>query len=98
MSCNALRLTPLAALLLLGGCETVGPNGSLDPGFGESARYNAAMHIIDPDPKVAAGAAMPGDSGAMGAAAVKRYRTNTVKATEQVNTTGGTSGSSGPRN
>lgn len=97
MSFNPMRLLPLAALAVIGGCETIHPNGSTDPGFGETARYNAAIQTIDPDPRVAEGAAMPGDNGAVGAAAGKRYRTGTVKPVERVQTTSSTSGSSGPQ-
>ncbi len=83
------------ALALLAGCDTVNPHtGSLDPGFGEAVKYNAAIQTIDPDPVYAEDGAQPGDSGAKGAAAVKRYRTDAVKEVEQVETT--TSGS-GPR-
>lgn len=83
------------ALALLAGCDTVNPQtGSLDPGFGEAVKYNAAIQTIDPDPVYAEDGAQPGDSGAKGAAAVKRYRTDAVKEVEQVETT--TSGS-GPR-
>ncbi len=83
------------ALALLAGCDTVNPQtGSLDPGFGEAVKYNAAIQTIDPDPVYAEDGAQPGDSGAKGAAAVKRYRTDAVKDVEQVDTT--TSGS-GPR-
>lgn len=95
MFSKSLRLAP--ALLLFTACDTVHPNGSLDPGFGEVSRYNAAIQTIDPDPKVAAGAAMPGESGDVGAAAGKRYRTGTVKPVERVDTTS-TSGSSGSKN
>ena len=97
MSFKCCRLMPLAALVLLAGCDTVQPNGSLDPGFGETARYNAALQIIDPDPQVAANAAMPGDNGAVGAAAAKRYRTDTVKPVERVETSTSTTGGAGPR-
>ena len=89
-------LAPIVALMLIAGCDTVHPNGSLDPGFGETARYNAAIQTINPDPRVAEGAAMPGDNGAAGAAAAKRYRTDTVKPVERITTTSGTSGS-GPQ-
>ncbi len=83
------------ALALLAGGDTVNPQtGSLDPGFGEAVKYNAAIQTIDPDPVYAEDGAQPGDSGAKGAAAVKRYRTDAVKDVEQVDTT--TSGS-GPR-
>ena len=83
----------VAAMLSLSGCDTIHPNGSTDPGFGEVARYNAALQVINPDPVVVAGAAVPGDNGAVGAASAKRYRTNSVKQPEQVQTT--SSGSSG---
>jgi hypothetical protein len=97
MSFKPMRLAPIAAFMLFAACDTVHPNGSLDPGFGETARYNAAIQIIDPDPPVVAGAAMPGDNGAIGAAAAKRYRTDTVKPVERVQTsTGATGGSAGP--
>ena len=92
MSFNPLRLAPplclapIAGLMLVAGCDTVHPNGSLDPGFGETARYTAALQTIDPDPRVAANAAQPGDNGAVGAAAAKRYRTDTVKKVERVQT------------
>jgi hypothetical protein len=96
MSFKPLRLAPIAAIMLVTGCDTVQPNGSLDPGFGETARYNAAIQIIDPDPPVMAGAAVPGDNGAVGAAAAKRYRTDTIKPVERVQTsTGGPE--AGPR-
>jgi len=87
------------AALALGACNTVNKNiGMEDPGLGEATRYNAAVQIINPDPVYQAGDAQPGDSGAKGAAAVKRYRTDAVKAVEAVQTTSGSSGSSsGPR-
>ena len=95
MSFNPWRLAPLAGLMLVTSCDTIHPNGSTDPGFGETARYNAAIQTIDPDPRVVAGAAMPGDNGAVGAAAAKRYRTDAVKPIERVQTS--TTGSAGPR-
>jgi len=98
MSFKPWRLAALAVVMLAGGCETIHPNGSPDPGFGETARYNAAIQTIDPDPQVAANAAQPGDNGAVGAAAAKRYRTDTVKKVERVTTsTGTTGGGAGPR-
>ena len=92
----SLGLAPIAGLMLVAGCDTVHPNGSVDPGFGETARYNAALQIIDPDPQVAANAAQPGANGAVGAAAAKRYRTDTVKPVERVQTSS-TTASAGPR-
>jgi hypothetical protein len=87
MSCKRLLLLPMAAAMTVAGCDTVHPNHSLDPGFGETMRYNAALQTIDPDPKVVAGAAMPGDNGAVGAAAAKRYRSDKVKPVEKASTT-----------
>jgi hypothetical protein len=85
----------------LGACSTMNKNiGQEDPGFGEAAKYDAALQIINPDPVYPAGSAQPGDSGAKGAAAAKRYRTDSVKQVEvmQTSTGGGASGgSSGPR-
>lgn len=93
MSFNLRRLARLAPLMLIGGCETIHANGSTDPGFGEVARYNAALQIIDPEPRVAEGAAQPGDNGAIGAAAARRYRTDTVKPVERITTSTTTTGS-----
>jgi hypothetical protein len=83
------------AVVALGGCNTVNQNiGSDDPAFGEAMRYNAAIQIIDPDPVYAPGGALPGDNGAKGAAAMKRYRTDAVKQVETMQTS---SGSGSPR-
>lgn len=85
------------AFALLAGCDTVNPQtGSLDPGFGEAVKYNAAIQTIDPDPVYAEDGAQPGDSGEKGAAAVKRYRTDNVKDVDVMTTTS-TGSSSGPR-
>lgn len=79
----------------LGACNTVNKNiGQEDPGVGEAAKYNAAVQIINPDPIYPAGAALPGDSGAKGAAAVKRYRSDSVKQVEVMTTTSGSTGGS----
>jgi hypothetical protein len=68
-----------AACVALAGCNTVNKNiGMEDPYFGESVRYNAAVQIINPDPIYPEGSAEPGESGAKGVAAVKRYRTDEV--------------------
>ena len=86
-----------AAALALGGCETTDPvTGSPDPAFGEAVKYNAAAQTIDPDPLYGDTDTQPGDSGAKGAAAVKRYRTDAVKQVETLNTASGAS-SSGPQ-
>ncbi len=89
-----------AGMLALAACNTVAPQaGSLDAGFGEVVKYNAAVQIIDPDPVYAADGAQPGDSGEKAANASKRYRTDQVKETEPVSASGrgGSGGGSGPR-
>ena len=91
------RLIAIAGgCVLLAACNTapLGQAGSLDAGFGEVSKYNAAVQIIDPDPVYAEGGAQPGDNGEKGAAAVKRYRSDQVKDTEA---TRSNSGSGGPR-
>jgi hypothetical protein len=98
----------IAALLVLAGCRTTSPDaqiapqaGSLDAGFGEVTRHNAAVMIIDPDPVYTAEDAQPGDHGEKAANAAKRYRTDQVKDTQPAGVTtrraGGGAGASGPR-
>ena len=78
------------AVLLLSGCDTLNQNNiSPDPGFGEAAKYNAAVQTIDPDPVYSEEDAQPGENGAKGAAAVRRYRTDAVKDVQQQTTTSG---------
>ena len=90
-------LTAAVACGLLGGCHTVNPQtGSIDQGLGEAVKYNMAIQVIDPDPVYSVDGSQPGDSGAKGAAAVQRYRTDQVKAVETQTTTEST-GSSGPQ-
>ncbi|HET7708014.1 MAG TPA: hypothetical protein VFK50_00605 [Sphingomicrobium sp.] len=87
------RLFAVAALLILGACDTVYPaSQSIDPGFGEAVKYSTAIQVIDPDPVYTAEGARPGDNGEKGAAAVKRYRTGTVKDVQAQATTSGTGG------
>jgi hypothetical protein len=90
------KLLPIAAAALaLAGCNTVNKNiGQEDPALGEAVKYNAAVQIINPEPVYPAGSAQVGDSGVKGAAAVKRYRTDSVKQVEVMQTTSG-SGSGG---
>ena len=92
MSSKLLAVAP--ALLLLSGCDTVYPaSQSIDPGMGESVKYNAAVQTIDPDPVYTAEGAQPGDSGEKGAEAVKRYRKGQVKEPSVQSTTSGGPGS-----
>ena len=68
-----------ASCAMLAACATPNPQsriGEEDVMFGESVRFNAAAQIINPDPVYPEGAAEPGSSGAKGAAAVARYRTD----------------------
>lgn len=95
MSSKLLIAAPLAVLLLSGCVTNINQNPiSPDPAFGEATKYNAAVQVIDPDPVYSEDGSQPGDNGAKGAAAVKRYRTDAVKSVEAMQTT---SGGSGPR-
>lgn len=92
MSSKLLLIVPLS-LGLLAGCNTLHPQtGSPDPAFGEALKYDMAVQTIDPDPVYSAEGAQPGDHGEKGAKAVDRYRKDTVKAVERVETTDGGSG------
>jgi hypothetical protein len=87
-----------AALLLAGCAAGQRSGGSADPAFGESVRWNAAVQTIDPDPVYTAEDAQPGSSGAKGAEAVKRYRTDNIKDVRVLTTTSNSSsGSSEPQ-
>lgn len=92
---SRLLIAPVA-LLLLAGCDTLNPQtGSPDPAFGEAVKYDMAIQVIDPDPVYTEDDSQPGDSGAKGAEAVKRYRTDKVKDVEVMETTSGSA--SGPQ-
>ena len=93
-------LAAVAGCAMLGACHTapLPQAGSLDAGWGEASKYNAAVQIIDPDPVYPAGGAQPGDHGEKAANATKRYRTDRVKDTVPSTTqSSGSSGGSGPR-
>ena len=96
---SRLLIAPIL-LVLLAGCQTAAPlpqAGSLDAGFGEAVKYDMAIQVIDPDPVYDENDAQPGASGAKGAAAVKRYRTDQVKQIETQTTTQSSGSSSGPK-
>ena len=109
--CFKRMLLASAACVVLAGCATPDPKsriGQEDPFLGEAVRYNAALQTINPEPVYPEDAAEPGSSGAKGAAAVARYRTDQVNArhraevnaarSSSLSTTQGTSsGGSGPR-
>ena len=103
------RLIAGAGLLVLAGCQTtpegkrIAPQaGSLDSGWGEASKWNAAVQTINPEPVYAEGGAQPGDHGEKGAKAAQRYRTDQVKEPESTGATNrrpgsGSGGGSGPR-
>lgn len=95
---RTLAVAALAALLA--GCSgQVKEAGAGDPFLGEAVKYNAAVQTINPDPVYTADMAKPGDSGALGAAAVKRVRTDRVKDVQVIETRSTTSstGATPPR-
>ena len=94
MSSKLLLIAPAA--LILAGCAVNPVSGSYDPGLGEAYWYSNALQTIDPDPVYAEGGAQPGDHGDKGALAVKRYRTDAVKAV-QIETTTSSGSGGGPR-
>lgn len=65
----------------------------VDHGFGEVARHNAELQIVDPEPRYA-GTAMEGESGQRAADAVDRYQRGEIKQPTQTSTTATTGGSS----
>ncbi|MBK5265588.1 MAG: hypothetical protein JJE34_10220 [Alphaproteobacteria bacterium] len=82
-------ILPLLALSFpLAACT---PN---DPTLGGAVKHNYALQVIDPDPQYA-GEPMEGGSGDKAAAAMKRYRTDKVKAPKSIRTTSGISGGGG---
>jgi hypothetical protein len=97
MSSKLLMIVPLA--VGIAGCAVDPVTGSYDPGLGETVAYAKAVQTIDPDPVYAEDGAQPGAQADKLAPAVKRYRTDAVKAVEAVQTTsgGGTGGGGGPQ-
>jgi predicted small secreted protein len=108
MPIKLIAATTVAASVLLAGCNTAHKTiGMDDPYFGEAVRYNAALQTINPDPVYPEGGMEPGSSGAKGAAALNRYRTDQVNARHKaevqaarsggLSTTQTTGGGGGPR-
>lgn len=89
MSSKPLVVASLS-LLALTGCSSLNQNNiSPDPAFGEATKFNAAVQTVDPDPVYSEDDAKPGENGAKGANAVRRYRTDSVKDVQQQTTTTG---------
>lgn len=86
-----------SAVVTLTGCNTAHTHiGDEDPFLGEAVKYNAAIQTVNPTPVYPPNAAQPGGNGAEDVAAVKRYRTGTVKQPEATQTTMGSASSGGP--
>ena len=84
MSFRLIALAPLP--VMLASCAVNPATGSYDPGLGETVAYAKAVQTIDPDPVYAEDGAQPGDQADKLAPAVKRYRTDTVKAVQALQT------------
>lgn len=91
-----IELVPAAAVLaLLAGCATDGEMGmGADSSWGEANRQTFAAQVIDPNPQYET--AVPETSGDHAAQAIDRYRKDTVKKPEKIETNK-SSGSSGGR-
>ena len=82
-------LAPAAALAACNTAQThIGDESAV---LGEAVAYDKAIQTVNPNPVYPPNGAKPGDNGQLGAAAVKRYRSGSVKAVEAVST-GGASG------
>ena len=92
MSFRCRTFIPAAAALALAACNTMNTHiGAEDPGMGEAVKYNAAIQTVNPAPVYAAKTAQAGDNGEKAVHAVKRYRTDTVKPVETMQTSSGSS-------
>jgi len=81
-----LVLLAVVASAFLGACagDGIGDSAATRPlgaDFGNAVRHNEAAHVVDPNP-VAAGTQAPALDGMRAAAAISRYRTNTVRELE----------------
>jgi hypothetical protein len=86
-------LIAAAACAALAACNTAQTHiGDEDPGLGEALKYDAAIQTINPAPVYTANSTQPGSNGDVGASAVKRYRTDSVKEPESIGTSASSSG------
>ena len=89
------KILGAALALLLAGCNTThSVIGAEDKRLGEAVKYDLAIQTINPDPVYPANGALPGGDAAKAAAATKRYRTDAVKAVEEIKTSNSATGSS----
>lgn len=79
----------MALCVLFAGCAPV------DPGMGETVKYDMVAQTVNPEPVYPARGALPGDSGEHGAKATERYRKGTVKAPQALTTSSGSGGGGG---
>ena len=89
MRCDAKWMIVGAAAFAATACTPV------DPGFGDSFRYDMAIQTIDPEPVYPEGGAQPGASGEKGAKATERYRKGTTKPVQRETISGGSSSGGG---
>ena len=78
------RMVVAAVLALTAGCTPT------DATFGNAVRQTMAAQVVDPDPQH--DGAIPTTEAAKTAAAVKRYRSDTVKQPDSIRTTDGEGG------
>lgn len=84
------HLTVLASLALLAGCATDGSSmAGVDTTWGEANRQTFAAQVIDPNPQYDTAVAQ--SSGDHAAQAIDRYRKDTVKKPDRIETTKGVS-------
>jgi hypothetical protein len=82
-------LIVIAAAAGLAGCNTAQTHiGDESPVLGEALAYDKAVQTVNPAPVYAPDAAKPGANGEVGTAAVKRYRSGSVKQVQTMSTGG----------
>lgn len=86
----------LASGAALAGCNTAQTHiGDESAVLGEAFTYDQAIQTVNPAPVYPPNAAKPGDNGQVGVAAVKRYRSGSVKGVETMSTSTGSGGGGG---
>ena len=89
-------LIVLASGVAVAGCNTAQTHiGDESPVLGEAFAYDQAIQTVNPTPTYPPNSAKPGANGELGTAAVKRYRTDKVKAPQVESTSSGSGGGSG---